>query len=539
MKKAFWKNWPYLVGGLLSALAFLSVDAMVSISIMDSVDAAIESNRTLFIAHAKTLVFWVVLLLPLQLILSFAKGLYKKNAVKRLKDHYLRGVFNQDIHTFHGENSAHYVSALTNDINTLETSFIDGVFEVGNGAMSFIVGVAVIAYINPWILVAGVVLGALSVLISSKMSKPVQRQHQQRSELFSDYTASIKEFLSAFHIIKVNNLKGRAQEAFYKRSKSIQDKGYIIDKIYTYITTLQNVLMSTVMIGLVGFSVYLAIRGEMTLGGVILVITNMEKIMRPLMELGEWIPKISSSKVLFSKLDEKLISENHMDETIDLNDFESHILLKDVSFSYEDKPVLNRVTYKFNKGGKYLITGPSGGGKTTLIRLLRKYLGNQSGSILMDNSPLEKITKESYFKMIANIEQHVFLFEDTLRHNLNLYKTIEDSKLLEALKRAGLQPFLDKNPEGLDYMIYDNGKNLSGGERSRIAIARGLLQDAKIIYLDEAFSSLDEAVAKEIEKTLIDLEDITVINVSHVIFNDTKPFYDAVLRVDGGIEALI
>lgn len=539
MKKAFWSNWPYLTVGLLSALAFLSIDAMVSISIMESVDSAIAGDRAVFIESAKVLIFWVLLLLPLQLILSFAKGVYKRHTVENLKNHYLKGLFNQDIRTFHGENSAHYVSALTNDINTLETSYIDGIFEVGYGAMSFLVGVAVIAYINPWILVAGVVLGVISALISSLMGKPVQKQHQQRSELFSDYTASIKEFLSAFHIIKSNNLKQRAEDAFYKRSKSIQDKGYLIDKIYTYITALQNVLMSTVMIGLVGIAIYLAIQGEMTLGGVILVITSMEKIMRPLMEFGEWIPKINSSKVLFSKLDETLVHECVQNENIEITNFNKHILLTNVNFSYEDKPVLTDVSFKFNKGGKYLVTGPSGGGKTTLIRLLRKYLGNHTGEILMDDAPLENITKESYFKMIANIEQHVFLFEDTLRHNLNLYKPIDDEQLIAALNRAGLKTFLDKNPEGLDYMIYDNGKNLSGGERSRIAIARGLLQDAKIIYLDEAFSSLDEAVAKDIERTLIGLEDITVINVSHVIFNETKPLYDAVLRVDGAIEALV
>jgi ATP-binding cassette subfamily B protein len=94
-----------------------------------------------------------------------------------------------------------------------------------------------------------------------------------------------------------------------------------------------------------------------------------------------------------------------------------------------------------------------------------------------------------------------------------------------------LSQFVKSLPEGLDTMIYDNGKNISGGERSRVAIARGLLAKSDIIFLDEAFASLDAQVAREIEETLLELEDITIVNVSHVLFEETKDRYDKVLVV--------
>ncbi len=143
------------------------------------------------------------------------------------------------------------------------------------------------------------------------------------------------------------------------------------------------------------------------------------------------------------------------------------------------------------------------------------------------------VKKEDYFGLIANIEQQVFLFEDTIRNNITLYKELEENEIQKAIKDAGLKEFIEGLPQGLDTVIYDNGKNISGGERSRIVIARALLSKARILLMDEAFASLDMERAREIEKTILNLQDITVINVSHVIFKDTRECYDKVITIKG------
>ena len=119
---------------------------------------------------------------------------------------------------------------------------------------------------------------------------------------------------------------------------------------------------------------------------------------------------------------------------------------------------------------------------------------------------------------MANVEQHIFLFEDSLRNNLTLYKNYSDEELNAAIEAAGLNDFVLKQPDGLEQLILDNGKNVSGGEKARIAIARGLLRQSDILLLDEAFASLDDEVAKSIEQRLLALDDVTVIQVSHVVF---------------------
>ena len=188
----------------------------------------------------------------------------------------------------------------------------------------------------------------------------------------------------------------------------------------------------------------------------------------------------------------------------------------------------------FKKGKKYLLLGPSGGGKSTILRLLRKYINPDQGEVLIDDVNLDRIISEEYLSRLANVEQQVFLFEDSLRNNLTLYKDYPDDEVTAAIEAAGLKDFVLKQPAGLEQLILDNGKNVSGGEKARIAIARGLLRKSDILLLDEAFASLDDEVAKSIEKRLLALEGVTVIQVSHVVFPETIDQYDQVFEIVQG-----
>jgi ATP-binding cassette subfamily C protein len=265
---------------------------------------------------------------------------------------------------------------------------------------------------------------------------------------------------------------------------------------------------------------------------VVVIIQNTFNIVGPIAELAEALPKIITSNALFEKIDASLKNIEDYKETKSFDGFKKKIELKNVSFSYDNDLVLDDITLSFEKGKKYLVVGPSGGGKSTILRLLRKYFNPAKGTILIDGVNLKDIKKVDYFNKIANIEQQVFLFEDTLKNNLTLYKNYTNQEIMDAIKRAGLEDFLKNHAEGLKYKIVDNGKNVSGGEKSRIAIARGLLNKADIILLDEAFASLDYNKAKEIEDSILALKNVTIINVSHVKIKENLTKYDVVYSVN-------
>lgn len=531
MKKAIWKAWPFLILALIVALFNAILDGMISIYIMKIVDSTLSKNNGLFMETTKKLLIASIILLPASILLSYTKGLFKAKSMISMKKSFVDKVFHKNINEFQKDNNAKYVSSLTNDMNTMEMNYISAIYETGFNIIYFIVGFIIIASVSLYAVGIGIIIGVISTILSMLTSKPLQKHQTHRSNLFEDYTTYIKEVLSAFQIIKSNNLNTKIQGEFYKKSKEIQYKGYVIDKLYTYITSIQRLTISLSYLSLMAIIIYMSIKGHITFGAVILIINNMNKVLNPLMQCAEWLPKILSVKTLFKKIDEVLINHDNYLETITVDSYRKSIEFKNVSFSYDDNEVLKNINLTINKGEKYLVVGPSGGGKSTLLKLLRKYFVPNKGEILIDRQSLRDVKKESYFNTISNVEQQVFLFEDTLRNNLTLYKDYSDEDINLALDRAGLSDFVKGLSQGLDTIILDNGRNISGGEKSRVAIARGLLEKRDIIFLDEAFASLDSTIAKEIENTLLKLEDITIINVSHVIFEETKKQYDKVFVV--------
>ncbi len=539
MIKILKKAMPSLIIALLVGTGVILLEAYINITMMKTVDAVMDPTKTNLSTYVITMLLVTFAVLPLNILLAYLKGKYRMKSLRSLKHHYLKNVFKKDIAAFDAEHSTDYVSAMTQDMTTIENGYVTGKFEVVYQGLSFVFGLAVIVYVSPWIPIAGLVLAAFVAVISIVLSKPIKKYQKKRSDLFQKYTSYIQSCLSAFHIIKVNDLTDKAEGDFHNKSEVIQRQGYIIDKMNTFIFAIQNFMMSALMIGMMGAATYLTIQGDMTFGGIVLVINSIEKVFGPVQVLGEWLPKMSSSKILFKKMDDQLSKDIINDDSIENED---SITLKDglrldgVSFSYnketeEENEVLSEVSLELKRGEKYLVMGPSGGGKSTLLKLLRKYHQPTEGEIYIDDQPLSSLSHNSYYQMIANVEQHVFLFEDSLKENLCLYKKYSDEDIDKAIEQSGLKVLLDKLPNGLDTVIYDNGRNLSGGERSRIAIARALLQKAQILILDEAFSSLDDSIAKSIEKTLLALEHVTLINVSHVSFDDTKDDYNKILKV--------
>lgn len=533
MLKQLFKALPILCIALVSAGVLAIVDSYTFIKMKELMDIALSGDMTPFKETASMLILMAVCLVPLCILTAVTRALYKRRANLNMKRYYIKGVFGKNISEFHKENNAKYISSLTNDFNLLEVNLTDSIYEIGVCLLNFFAGIWMIATVTPWVILLALGVMCLSIIFSMVTSKPVSRHMKERSNLFEGYTSYTKEVLSAFHIIKSNNLRERVQNSFNAKSEEVQQKGYVIDKILSYIQASENALMNLMMYTVCAVCGFMAIKGTITIGGVFLVVQGFQKVMWPIMNMTEQLPKIFTVKDLMKKIEETLKNEDNYEETVAFKDFKEGITLENVDFGYEESDkILENVQLELKKGGKYLIVGPSGGGKSTLLKLLRKYFNPTKGEILIDGHSLKDIKKQDFFSQVANVEQQVFIFEDTLRNNITLYKDYSEEEIEEALKKAGLTDFVASLPDGLDTMIYDNGKNISGGERSRVVIARGLLAHASIIFLDEAFAALDMERAKEIEESILALEGVTVINVSHVLFKDTKHRYDKVLKVN-------
>jgi ATP-binding cassette, subfamily B, bacterial len=539
MLKRALRPFPQLIIALICLAAGSILEGVVLVKMMGFIDYALVGDTATIKAEIPGFLLKACLLVPVGLLGTVTKSWFRKDANLSMKGFYIRGIFRKNISEFQQENTATYISRLTNDCNTLDTNFVDGIFTVFNGITNFFVAIWILSTVGKGMIGFALTITIVTAVVSMLLSRPVSKKVKERSDHFDGYTSYIKEVLSAFHIVKSNNLKDKVTKDYYEKSTEIQHKGYVIEKIYTFINALQNGTFSLMIYLGLCFLTYQAIKGNITAAGALIVSQAIQRIAWPLMMMSEAMPKIFASKDLGKKINESLLNKNNHEENISLHEFNDKIELKDVGFVYEDAEdktkTLHNVNMELKKNGKYLIVGPSGGGKSTLLKLLRKYYDATEGNLLIDGKPLADVKKEDYFSLIANVEQQVFIFEDTLKNNITLYKEYSKDKIKEAIEVAGLTSFVENLPDGLDTMIYDNGKNISGGERSRIVIARAMLAKASILFMDEAFAALDMERAKEIEQTILNLKNITVINVSHVIFKDTKSQYDKVFHVKGTV----
>lgn len=532
MLKKYYKMIPYLLVAYIALATFMFLDAHVARNMMLLLDYALVGDIEKVINEAPKLMIQSLFLIPLGIALACANNYYKKKANVNLKTYYIHRVFQKNISEFQKENNAKYVSSITNDYNTLELNLIQSIYSIGDCAIGFLVGFWLLSTVDSRLILFAIIILVCNLGISYVTSKPSKKAFAERSDLFDGYTSYIKEVLSAFHIVKNYNLHEKVRNDYYDKSEAIQNKGFFIETLFTFITTCENFIANGsfyIILCVVG---YMAVQGKITPGGVLIVVEGINRMSWPLFELGETMPKLFSTKKLIQKIEDTLKNSNEYIETISLPEFKDKIELEQVGFSYDQENcVLSDVNLTVKKNGKYLIIGPSGGGKSTLLRLFRKYFPPTKGTIRIDGYNLNDIKKEDYFALVANIEQQVFVFEDTIKNNITLYKEYPEEEIKKAIKDAGLTDFIKDLPKGLDTVILDNGKNISGGEKSRLVIARALLNKASILFMDEAFASLDMERAKEIEKTILSLEDITVINVSHVIFQETKDKYDKVITI--------
>jgi ATP-binding cassette subfamily C protein len=199
MKRFINKNLFYLALAILTAIICAGLEGFLSIFMMKSIDAATQGNRDLFNQEVIKLIIIALFLIPATIFLSYSSGIYKRKAVVSEKYNYIKKVFNKNINEFQGDNNSRYLSVLTNDINNIENSYIDGLYEVSRYLVNFIVGIIIIGVVSPMALGIGVGIGILGILISILLGKPVEKHLAQRSELYEKYTAYIKEVLGAFH----------------------------------------------------------------------------------------------------------------------------------------------------------------------------------------------------------------------------------------------------------------------------------------------------------------------------------------------------
>lgn len=384
-----------------------------------------------------------------------------------------------------------------------------------------------------WSISAAAVAGALTLAGISMYfeSRITEKAHyvSKSSEIFS---SNMKNLLSGFGVMKnfriLDEFTKQADEESEKRAESVFQ--------YTKIQVLSNGWLlfwnAFFQVVILAVCVFFILQGKLQVGAVV--------------GIGSFLPKVfegmtetlchKNSMVAIRPYVEKFEKERaeYAAEGTGAGKFPSAsraIETCQLSYKYGEKQVFENLNIKINIGKKYALTGSSGGGKTTLMKILMGQLRDYEGQVLFDGEEAGGYSSEEIAGKIAYIEQQVYLFDTTIRNNITLWKTYSEEEMECALRESALYEEIRKFPQGLDTPVGENGKNLSGGQRQRIALARALINGRKILFVDEGTSALDMENAAVVEECLLKNRNLTLLLISHHLTEERKQQFDQVFCI--------
>ncbi|MBD7912900.1 MULTISPECIES: ABC transporter ATP-binding protein [Clostridium] len=535
MKKYIFK----FKGLLATTILLVSIDAVISVAISFMlkyiIDLAEGDNINIFFRGVVLLGAYTGVSLIFKFALYISKAIYIRKTMTYLKNDMFSNILNKDIKTFNEQNSANYISLLTNDVNMLEQDCFLNMFNLINYLVSFIAALISAIYLNLSITIAILVLALIAMFIPKLFGGKLSSKKKVYSRSLEELTSKTKDILSGFEVVRNFNIFSKAKKMYNESNSNVEIKKQefsIYNGIVDCCAEFLGILMF--IIPLI-FGGYLLIKKEITMGTLIGLIQLMNYLSNPVVQSIQIINKIKSLTSISEKINSLATGECEGGGKYELTSFEKNIEFKDVSFSYDgSKLALENVNIEFEKGKKYAIVGGSGSGKSTIVKLILGYYNDFKGQIFIDGINNEDIKLDDIYKHISVIQQNVFMFDGTIKDNVTLYQDYSDEEIMDVIEKAGLSNLIERLPNGIYEEIGENGGKLSGGEKQRIAIARSLIKKSSIMLLDESTSALDNETAYSIEKSLLHLEDVTLIVITHKLMEDTLKDYDEIIAVNAG-----
>ena len=362
--------------------------------------------------------------------------------------------------------------------------------------------------------VAGVIV---FFIVTSMMEKKSSANADKMTETQTRLTKEVLATLQGMQVIKSYNLGGENNRAL---RKSIKDTSRILldlEKSVAPYTVIQRIVMGITTVAMVYVSLNLNLSGELPLAETILMIMASFIIFEGLIGAG-------SNMAILRACENAIDSVGFIDSMPDMKEgsitepIKNHnIVFKDVSFSYDDRPILKDVSAEIKENTMTAIVGPSGSGKTTFCNLIARFWDVNSGEILIGGKNIREYKIENLMNSISMVFQDVYLFEDTIENNIKFGKqNASHEEVVQAAKKARCHEFIEALPEGYNTLIREGGASLSGGEKQRISIARAMLKDADIIIFDEATANIDPENEDKLKEAIESLtKNKTVIMIAH------------------------
>lgn len=402
------------------------------------------------------------------------------------------------------------MTRVTDDVRMLQQG-VAATANIMRSLIQVIVFVSAMLYKNIEMTIFSMLVLPLVAYLISRIGIRVRKASTEIQQRSSDIYTQLKETLSGINIIKSFTAEKAEMDRFQITTSSQYDSAIRRARFASLLPPVIEVLSAIGTATVLALGCWQVIDGKLSIGWFASYFVMVALMFKPIKTIGSvnnvMQQSLASAERIFHIADLTEEQPNSINGKNELIDVQGAVEFQNVSFAYNESNVINNISFKVDPGDVVALVGHSGSGKTTLVNLLQGFYTTDTGSILIDNLPINDVTLTSLRQNIALVPQDTFLFDGTVLENIK-YGYIDSSReaVIDAAIKANAHEFINQMSNGYDTEIGEEGGNLSGGEQQRLSIARAILKNAPILVLDEATSALDsqsEAIIQESLKNLM------------------------------------
>ncbi len=406
----------------------------------------------------------------------------------------------------HGE----VLSIITNDIDTLSMNLDQSITQIITSICT-IIGILIMMFSISWqmTLISLIILPIAGILVKNIVGKS-QKYFQRQQAYLANVNGQVEEIYGGLNIVKAFNGEEKVVKEFERANRELYHSGWKSQFLSGLMFPVMNFISNVGYVGVAVAGGYLAINGTITVGNIQSFIQYNKQFTQPINQIAQISAMLQSmiaaAERIFEFLEQPEEKDTHKG-SIDITNLKGNVTFEHVKFGYDpETTIINDFNSQVHEGQKIAIVGPTGAGKTTMVKLLMRFYDVKDGAILIDGHNIKDFDRGELRKMFGMVLQDTWLFGGTVKDNIKYGKEdATDAQVIEAAKAAHVHHFIKTLPQGYHSMINEESSNISAGQKQLLTIARVILADPKILILDEATSSIDTRTEIQIQSAMDNL----------------------------------
>lgn len=448
---------------------------------------------------------------------KLTNNIYKKILSLPLKYHHSRPV--GDIMSRIND-----LSSIKEFINFVSFSLITDFF--------FVIGIFIIIFfINKLLFLLLIIFALTYMFIYILFRDKIYSMSLMLKEINSEVNSYLIESILGIDTIKNFNIEKERDSRFKNKYNNLLKSNVKYNKFILSIELFQNFIMTISNVFILFVGIKLVNKGLLLFSNLIIINSLLIYFFISLKNIIYFDRILIDSKNSYNRLEDLLDEEEDNNNKSNFN-FNNNIEFKNVAYSYDSYNIFENLSFNINKGDFVFVKGDSGVGKSTLFKILTKQINDYKGKVIVDNTNIKNLSVNDIRNNICFVSQNEIIFTDTILNNITLFKEATKKELEKVIRITGIDKFLKEKNISLNFLLEENGHNISGGERQRILLARALLQNKKILILDETTNGIDTLSEENIVRKVKEEYDVTLILISHRY--DNLKLFNRVFEIKGG-----